>query len=513
MHAARHAVLAALPWLLWLGCSASDDPAGPGPEPDAPPTIDSFNVSDPDGVVLHGDYTTLRWRASGATSASLFPPAGPFGSPTNGSVSIRPFQPVTYTLTVSNSQGEASAQFTVDVQYRAGMYVDPGAGDDANTGDSPAQALATLGEALDRSLAGGVIFLAAGTYTSAVSIAGAQVSIYGGLDPQTFFEGEPKSAFVSLVRPTAGVPLSIQNSFGTMEISNVTFDARDTQAQVAEIVDAQARLLYCTFDARNSMSLPAGVPSALSVRSEAAVAAVEARSCRFLAPRGLAVLETRGVSLEQGPSGGAVDATLANCFVYGGRAGSLSSGVRVETDGSVGIGMCTIGAEITATGGPGVSSAAVRILRGHPHLGGNIVFTRGNGPRFGVVEDAADTNPSALEGNLFVSVGTVPYDNHDDLDPATELELNDPQYTIGGDVVGDNLLETSLSIVNLLVNVDQGDYHLVHPIGPPYLVPNPAADRGATWVAKTEYGAVGDDIDGDSRPASGEQYDLGADED
>jgi hypothetical protein len=512
MFAPRH-VVPVLPLLWALGCSESGDPAGPGPDPAAPPTIESFGVSDPDGIVLHGDFTTLRWRASGATSASLFPPAGAFGSPANGAVSIRPSQPVTYTLTVSNAYGEANAQVTVQVQYRAGMYVNPASGDDANGGQSPAVALATLGEALNRSLAGGVIFLAAGTYTSTVSIDGAQVSIYGGLDPTTFFEGEPRGAFVSVVRPTTGIPLSIRNSFGTMEISNISFDARDTHALGAEIVDAQARLLYCTFDTRNSLSLPTGVPAALSVRSEAATAAVEVRSCRLFAARSLAALETRGVSLEQGPAGGAVDATFANCFISGGRASNVSTGVLVDSDGNVGIGMCTIGAEITATGGPAVSSAAIRVLRGHPYIGGNIVFTRGNGPRFGIIEGAANTNPSSLEGNFFVSVGTIPYDNYDDLDAATEAELNDPQYTILGDVVGDNILETGLSVTNLLANVDQGDFHLVHPIGPPFLIPNPAADRGSSWVAKSEYGAVGDDIDGDRRPSSGEQVDLGADED
>ncbi|MGQ0723370.1 MAG: hypothetical protein ACT4PE_17620 [Candidatus Eiseniibacteriota bacterium] len=508
-------VVPALPLLLWLGCSESDDPAGPGPDPVGPPTIESFGVTDPDGVILHGDFTTLRWRASGATSASLFPPAGAFGSPENGTVSIRPSQPVTYTLTVSNAHGEANAQVTVDVQYRAGMYVNPATGDDANGGQSPAAALATLGEALNRSLAGGVIFLAAGTYTTAVSIDGAQVSIYGGLDPATFFEGEPRSAYVSVVRPASGIPLSIRNSFGTMEISNITFDARDTQALGAEIVDAQARLLYCSFDTRSSLSLPAGVPAALSVRSEAAVAGVEVRSCRIFGPRSIAALETRGISLEQGPSGGAVDAAVAQCFIYGGRAANLSSGVFVDTDGNPGIGVCTIGAEITATGGPAVSSAAIRILRGHPFIGGNVLFTRGNGPRFGVIEGAVDTNPSSLEGNYFVSVGTIPYDNFDDVDPVTESELNQPPFTVGvgNDLVFYNLLETSLSVTNILANVDQGDFHLVHPIGPPLLIPNPAADRGDQWVANPKYGAVGDDIDGDSRPSSMTLFDLGADED
>ncbi|NNE44479.1 MAG: hypothetical protein HKN12_09735, partial [Gemmatimonadetes bacterium] len=80
-------------------------------------------------------------------------------------------------------------------------------------------------------------------------------------------------------------------------------------------------------------------------------------------------------------------------------------------------------------------------------------------------------------------------------------------------VVGDNLLETSLSVSVVLKDIPNGDYHLVQPIGDPFFIPNPAFNQGDTWAGKSVYGAVGDDIDGDRRPASAAEYDLGADED
>jgi hypothetical protein len=214
-----------------------------------------------------------------------------------------------------------------------------------------------------------------------------------------------------------------------------------------------------------------------------------------------------------------VDALVANCFVLGGRAALRSSGVHVETNGAVGIGMSSIGAEISSAGGAGNSSAAIRIVKGHPSIGGNILFTRGTGERFGVVEvdSMGASDPAKLEGNLFVSVGSTPYGNANGPNPTTQAQLNLPDYSVAfdNDVVADNILETTYSVTVLMVGVDVGDLHLIHPIvlpNPPFFDPNPAVDRGDTWAGRSEYGAVGDDIDGDRRPSFAAGYDLGADE-
>ena len=79
--------------------------------------------------------------------------------------------------------------------------------------------------------------------------------------------------------------------------------------------------------------------------------------------------------------------------------------------------------------------------------------------------------------------------------------------------MGDNLLETTLSVSVRLEDIPNGDYHLVQPLGPPLFMDNPAFNKGDTWAGKSVYGAVLTDIDGDRRPTLAAEYDLGADED
>jgi hypothetical protein len=208
----------------------------------------------------------------------------------------------------------------------------------------------------------------------------------------------------------------------------------------------------------------------------------------------------------------AADLLLANSFVDGGKGDKRASGIHVDTYGTVQIGMSTIGAETVTAGLDQDTPVAIRLVRGAPFIGGNILFTRGGGgQRFGVQETSSLGNPSSLEGNLFISVGGTPYDNFDGLDPSTESELQNENFTIfPNTVVGDNLLVNQLSVTQILVNVATQDFHL-KPVAPG--VPNPAVDSGDTWGAKLEYGgAVLEDVDGDRRPSLGAEWDRGADE-
>jgi hypothetical protein len=508
----RAALQAGLPALSLAGCSSSDDPMGPGgPDPVLPPEIQDFSIADADGIITHGDFTTLRWTAPGAAEISILPIVGQGLAPQGGTVSIRPHAPTTYVIVVRNSQGTARDSVHVDIRYRPGVYVKANGGDDAAAGTDITTPVATLAEALSRTGAGGTIFLAAGTYAEPLAITGAQVSVYGGLDPVTYFEGQPASLYRSNVRPASGVPLSVRDTPGIMEISNVVFDARDTESVAAEVVDAQARLLGCTLDARSAAVLSADGAAALRIVSTGPGANVEARGCRIFGPRQVSTSESRGVSVEQATAAVAANLLLANCFVDGGRGDVRSSGVYVDSFGTVDLGMCTIGAETLVPGLGQDTPAAIRIARGSPRIGGNILFTRGGGQRWGIQETSTLANPSTLEGNLFISVGGTPYDNFDTFDPSTQAELQLPLYTIEPNVtVGDNLLVNQLSITQIVADVDAQDYHL-KPVAPG--VANPAVDTGLSWVGKPEYGsAVLEDIDGDNRPNFFAQWDRGADE-
>ena len=133
-----------------------------------------------------------------------------------------------------------------------------------------------------------------------------------------------------------------------------------------------------------------------------------------------------------------------------------------------------------------------------------------SGRRIGVLEDAVDTDPSWLEGNLFVALSQPPYVNDDGSGPSTEEDLNDPRFTTGNANVGENLLVEGVSTSSLFVDPTRQDFHLQGLL--PGGAPNPAVDAGGTYLGKQEYGGVRDDIDGERRPTSGAALDLGADE-
>jgi hypothetical protein len=159
-------------------------------------------------------------------------------------------------------------------------------------------------------------------------------------------------------------------------------------------------------------------------------------------------------------------------------------------------------------------AAAVRLRAGRPALGGNILFTFGTGEKHAIVEESADADPSWLLGNLFVSAGTPPYDNHsaDGPDPAFEEDLNDPAFVNDEPATTYfNVLVTSVGADQLFVNWLQADYHLVSPI--PSGGANPAIDRGDPLLLDAGlFGPQGFDIDGSARPGVAALHDLGADE-
>lgn len=494
-------IRAALPVLVatLAGCGGSDDVTGPGPTPPTAPVLEYFLVTSP--TLSHGDWAQLRWRVTGASVASITPDVGVLANPSDGAISIRPYRTTTYTLTVSNDHGTITATADVVVTYPAGVYVDSVHGDDAGGGDSPAHAVKTLGEALARTAGGGAIFLSAGVYADPVVIDGPERTVYGALDPTTFFE-DP-GTFETWVRPPgATIPLTVRNSpIGTTLLSNMKFDARNGGEVAADVQDARVILVGCTFDARLSAS-------GTAVRARGA-SDLQLLRCRVFAGRKAPAHDaTCALSVADASA-----ATVNASFLDGGSALSSPTGVDVSTTGSVRLGFNTIGVQMatTTTSNPG---ACVRIRAGHPSLGGNVLFTRGAAERHAVVEEAADADPSWLLGNLFVSAGTPPYDNwaDDGPDPLTEDELNTAVFINGdGSSLYGNRLVTGISVGDLFRNVDQGDFHLVSPMISGDA--NPAVDAGnAIFLNPVLFGELGVDVDGQVRPGSAALYDLGADE-
>jgi hypothetical protein len=85
-----------------------------------PPTIQAFAASPKN--IQPGGSATLAWEVSGATGVSLSPGVGAI-SGTNATVS--PASSTTYTLTATNSDGQAEAQTTVNVSpYHYAMIYD-----------------------------------------------------------------------------------------------------------------------------------------------------------------------------------------------------------------------------------------------------------------------------------------------------------------------------------------------------------------------------------------------------
>jgi hypothetical protein len=484
---------------------------GPGDgEEQGPPEIEFFRA-DP-GEIEHGKSLVLSWRAKGATSASILPDNVDV-NPTSGALSRRPFEPITYTLFVSNDHGTDEAELPVVVNYRGGIYVDSVNGDDDRDGLTPAKALRTLDAALPKAQDIGVIFLSAGEYASSILIDGRQLEIYGGLNPETFFEEAPGTGFDSRLRPTSGVPVTIRNIFEAVILSNLELVAPAGAEVGVDIQDAgspfrRCAIVGCTINGRASSE---GI--GLRVRGGSTVTVSR---CKIYGGRdlitGATLPVTRGVLITDDSN-----ARVSNCFIDGGAASTLSSGVEIETTGTVGLGLNTISAELGTFGG--TNSAAVRVRQGTPAVGNNLLFTQGFEPRFGILEEGDPdlSNVVAFEGNLFALMGAVPYRNSNGIDAVNEVDLNDPAKTtqnFNGFVFGNILDTTPASQIFLTENLPAGNYHL----GPS----SPAVDASDGSARREFYGAVtttGDlielgwkDIDGTSRPSNASRVDIGADE-
>lgn len=496
----RAAFLLAVPCAL-LSCSTRDDPAGPDPTPTSPPTIEEFFAST-SNPLNHGDSTRLVWSAPNATTTAISPNVGTVGPADDGSVLVRPSKSTTYTLTASNTAGSATAQFTIEVEYLPGFYVSRTTGDDANDGLTPLAPLETIGEAVTRAGGGAAVFvaggstIAAGTYDERVELNSVDVSIYAGRNPATFF-AEPK-AYPTTIRTTGASPLVVRNTATRLEFVSLTFDAASTGAEAARIENAGANFEGCTFDASESTSGTAIVLVGSSF--------VTVNASRVLGGRGPSFFETAGIRASSGS-----DLLLTNCFIDGGRAIDRSSGV--EARGIVRLGFNTILAEVAASG-VGRLASAVRILEGHPTLGGNIFIGSGAAQRVGVEESVAGVNPAWFEGNLFLSMSQPPYLNADGdspLDPE-DLEGNEAYLFTTGDAstVGGNYWPTTISGPSLFADFGAGDFHLVDPL--PGGGANPAVNRGDTYLADPRYGSVTRDFDLERRPTVGASLDLGADE-
>ena len=76
-----------------------------------PPSIDNFSFDT--GSIFAGQSATLSWNVAGATSVSISPEIGTVSS--TGTKSVTPGSTTTYTLTASNSAGNATASAIVTV--------------------------------------------------------------------------------------------------------------------------------------------------------------------------------------------------------------------------------------------------------------------------------------------------------------------------------------------------------------------------------------------------------------
>lgn len=497
----RRPLLALGAILLVSACSSTDSPVGPGPGAEGPPVIQSFIATQTS--VEHGQYSQLRWTVEGATVAAISPDLGEVASSGTQSASVRPARSTTYQINASNAHGTASASVTIDVSYPAGVFVDPVGGDDANSGANPDEAIASIALAMTNIGPGESLFLVHGIYDANLVIGTSRLLIYGGLSPETFFEGTGAGTWI---QPGSGIPLEVTSvSPVTTVLRKVNFRAPSGAAAALRVSSARISAQRCIFDGTGG----AGTAVLLEGASEAEISHSEIRGggTDFAS-----LTETRGVHAT-----GTTALHLSHCFVSGGSATYRSTGVDLETSGAVTLGLNTIGARIT--GGFGAdNAAAIRIWAGRPAIGGNILFGRATagGSRHAVVEEAADADPSYFEANLLFSAGTPPYENHssDGQDAFIQDELNNYLIIMGdpADVgrASDNRLIIGLEPVDMFKNVPQADYHLRSPLGTGS--PNPAVDGGLRLHPNESYGSENDDIDGDGRPGTFQQFDRGADE-
>lgn len=512
-----------------VGCGDDSPSAGPDPTPTEPPVIESFLAEDP--ILDHGDFTALRWRIDGAEVAAIsrsepsIPSIGEITSLETGATTIRPHRDVTYTLTATNDFGQVTADVTVTIDYGAALYVDGASGTDApENGGSLDTPLATIGAAVERTPAGGVILVTAGLYPENVDIELAYRQILGGRDPDTFFESDATTRLA----PPAGVPITLTNTgLATAYLESLEFIAPGDAAYAARFTDATVTVTGCTFDGRFTTT---GTGALVAGASNAVLTGCVIRGGR----RAPSPPTVRGLEIT-----GTTRALVSNCFIDGGRATNEASGVDIastavgtSTVPAVRLGLNTIGAEI-ADSGPGLNAAAVRIRAGAtPAIGGNILFTDGIGQGHAVIESAPDADPSYFEGNLVASVDSPVYLNHpsdqdtgtDGIelgDPLNQQQLNDWQWvnstlygsnggSVGFTSVRANLLVTGISARSMFENPDLVDYHLINPTTSG--AANPALNQGNSALQSERYGFSFDDFDGDARPAFADDYDLGADE-
>lgn len=505
MHtSARLAPLAGL-LALFAGCAESDNPVGPGgdPAPTGPPVIRQFGASQ-DSVDL-GNYVQLSWKIDGAQNASITPSVGLVAPLATGAASVRPYEAVTYTLTAFNDHGSIAQTVDVVVTYPSGIYVSKSTGSDANSGANPQEAIASLSEAFARTAGGGTIFVAAGTYDANLVIDGPRRLIKGGLNPETFLQEDP---FRTIIRPAGGIPLVIQGGSAFADptlLDHLDFETEGGGAYAMTVDGSNVEAQDCRFDGAKSGS---GTAVLLSGGADVRMFRSRVRGGGDL-PGGARPANASGIHVMTGAS-----LLARNCFISGGYALNTCSGVDVDTDGSVRLGLSTISAAMPVTGS---FATAVRIRHGNPAIGGNILLTRGAGRRPIVIEESADADPSYFHANLVLTGGSPVYDNFegDGADPATEDGLNNYQLVTGlVGTVGDNLLPTGIAPSHVLAAVDNFDYHLVHPMQGGGA--NPAVDSiplGFRFdffdIAQTERPL---DIDGEPRPGTVRDLDRGADE-
>ena len=499
-------------FLLLSSFGPCDDSTGPedgGGGSSGPPLIDYFVASQTS--IQHGDSIVLRWKAEGAVLATVSPAVPYSGDPDRGTVSVRPPRPTTYTLELRNERGADSAQVTIDVSYYAGTYVNSETGDDSRSGENPDEAIRSLANALDGTRDFTAVYVTGGTYPVAIELMDAR-QIFGGLDPETFFLDPGQE---TIIAPSAGEPAYLHDLTQQVVLSDLTFvapTAASAAVRVKDVRNATSTLDGCIIRrcTLSGQAASGGVGLRIEGSSRVLVDRTTVRG-----GRGTGLAETAGIVIA-----GESDVTVNNCFVDGGRAISVSSGILVDSSGHVRIGFNTICAEIQSTQGLGISAGSVRVrstspeYEAGPGIGCNILFTTGAGPRFGVIEECDDCDPSWLYGNLFVALGVTRYADY----PATggeltESDLNDHNRTtqIPGSTA-ENVLYVGAVPSNLFRGVDQADYHLSSPL--PGGQPNPAIDAlDFGWAVGSEnHGPVTEDIDGEPRPTAIDRFDLGADE-
>jgi len=484
---------------LLAGCTESDTTTGPDPVPTGPPVIRQFTVAQSD--VVHGEWTQLNWKIDGARSASITPDIGLLQSLAVGAQPIRPIVDITYTLTASNEHGTSAATISITVTYRSGVYVDFSGGNDANSGSTPQDPISTLTEAFARTQGGGTLFVAAGTYPAAsLVIDGPRRLIYGGLNPDTFLQEED---FQTILRPSGGTPLEIRGPSSQLTVlDHVVLDAQGGGPHALSVENAPVLIQDCRL---NGTKCGSGTAVRISGDAEVTLLRSWIRGGENDVSRHDDAI---GIRVQDNAS-----VLVRDCFISGGYALQTSSGVDVDTFGSVALGLNTISAGVLAGG---QFATPIRIRNGRPAIGGNILFTRGSGRRPAVIEEAADADPSWFHANLILGVSVPIYDNHtsDGADPVDEAGVNNYQL-INDDVgtVGENLFRI-LAPSQMMANVDHFDYHLVNPLTTGG--PNPAIDSMPRVFDGSLYGLLPTeqprDIDGQNRPNSYRDLDRGADE-